>query len=140
MMNFLRFGAAVLSLQSSVAALALTTDASASKAPPSPVVNRTECVNRTYTYERLAGYGFVANDARDKFNDTLGGFGSSIAIERKSWKKQDGVYTGILWGLPDRGWYGHDPSRRIEGTTLIADPPRKEHARYPQLSESRTQV
>ena len=111
-MGFLRFGAAVLTLHASLA-LALSTDYLTSRASPNPVVNQTDCVNRHYTYQQLAGYGVVANDARDKFGDTLGGFGSSIAIDRESWKKsRQGVYTGILWGLPDRGWYDHDPSRR----------------------------
>ena len=69
------------------------------------VVNQTTCDGRTFTYERLAGYGFVSSNARDKFGDTLGGYGSSIAIDRKTWKKTSVGYTGILWTLPDRGWY-----------------------------------
>ena len=110
MRAFLRFGAAVLTLQASLAQ-DFSTDDLAKKAPD-PIVNQTNCVNRQYTYQRLAGYGFVANDARDKYGDTLGGFGSSIAIDRRSWKKSNkGVYTGTLWALPDRGWYDHDPLR-----------------------------
>lgn len=84
-------------------------------------MNQTECDNRSYTYQQLAGYGFVPSDARDKFGDTLGGFGSSIAIDRKTWKKNKGVYTAILWGLPDRGWYVHDPSKRPQWIIWIAD-------------------
>lgn len=137
-MGFLRFGAAVLCLQSSLTALALSTDYIASRAYTGPVVNRTECVKRHYTYQELAGYGFVPSNARDKFGDTLGGFGSSIALDRKTWQKDKGVYTGILWTLPDRGWYGHDPSRRTQRTMLMADSALKEHARYPELSDSRS--
>ena len=55
-------------------------------------------------YESFAGYGFLPSDARDKFGDTIGGIGSSATIDRTSWKKVGDSYTGILWGLPDRGW------------------------------------
>jgi hypothetical protein len=69
------------------------------------VVNQTTCDNREYVYRALAGYGLIPGHARDKFGDTLGGIGSSIALDRKSWKKtKKGKYEGILWGLPDRGW------------------------------------
>ncbi|KAL0258559.1 hypothetical protein SLS55_006056 [Diplodia seriata] len=72
-------------------------------------VNTTICAGNTYTYRALAGYGFVPGTARDKHGDTLGGLGSSIAIEHGSWKLQPtdngtALYTGILWALPDRGW------------------------------------
>lgn len=70
-------------------------------------VNKTECNGKTYIYEELAGWGLLASDARDKFGDTIGGIGSAIALEKKSWKKKDGkdeAYVGIVYGLPDRGW------------------------------------
>lgn len=73
----------------------------------SPVVNKTTCNGNTYIYEELAGWGLLASDARDKFGDTIGGIGSSIALDKKSWKKKEGKsegYTGIIYGLPDRGW------------------------------------
>ncbi|KAG9732330.1 3-phytase, partial [Aureobasidium melanogenum] len=71
----------------------------------SSVVNSTICGGQTYVYQELAGYGFVKSDARDKFGDTLGGIGSSIAIDQKTWKKMGpNSYQGILWALPDRGW------------------------------------
>ncbi|KAL9102168.1 MAG: hypothetical protein Q9163_002642 [Psora crenata] len=69
------------------------------------VVNQTKCNGKQFTYEQLAGYGFVPSDARDKYGDTLGGYGSSIALDRRSWlKTEDGSYTGVLWAIPDRGW------------------------------------
>ena len=75
---------------------------------PSFIVNQTTCAGKTYTYESLAGYGFIPSNARDKFGDTIGGIGSSIAIDRKSWKKSTSKtttkYTGTLYALPDRGW------------------------------------
>ena len=70
------------------------------------VTNQTTCDNEQYTYQQLAGYGFVPSNAVDKYGDTLGGYGSSIAIDQKSWKKlKNGSYTGLLWAIPDRGWY-----------------------------------
>lgn len=69
------------------------------------VVNQTSCDRKQYSYESLAGYGFIPSNARDKTGDTIGGIGSSAAIDRSSWKKsKDGSYTGILYALPDRGW------------------------------------
>lgn len=68
-------------------------------------VNQTTCNGKTYTYQELAGFGFVPSDSRDKFGDTAGGFGSSIYVDKSQWKKlSDGSYSGLLWGLPDRGW------------------------------------
>ncbi|EOD50508.1 putative outer membrane autotransporter protein [Neofusicoccum parvum UCRNP2] len=87
------------------AALALVQPLSAAAATNTTSVNTTTCNGNTYTYRSLAGYGFVPGNARDKYGDTLGGLGSSIAIERGSWRRSpNGSYTGILWALPDRGW------------------------------------
>ena len=73
---------------------------------PLPVTNLTTCNGEQYTYQELAGYGFVPSDARDKFGDTLGGYGSAIALDRSQWRKvRDGEYTGIVYAIPDRGWY-----------------------------------
>ncbi|TKX24454.1 hypothetical protein C1H76_3061 [Elsinoe australis] len=86
-----------------VAAAALLPAVSA-VAVPRPA-SETTCGGKKYTYERLAGYGFVASDAVDKFGDNLGGLGSAIFVEKGSWKKKgDGSYKGTLWALPDRGW------------------------------------
>lgn len=67
-------------------------------------MNQTDCNGNTYTYQEMAGYGFIPSDARDKFGDTIGGIGSSIAIDKTTWAKHGHSYTGILWALPDRGW------------------------------------
>lgn len=56
-----------------------------------------------YTYEELAGYGFILNNTRDKYGDTIGGIGSSIAIDSKTWARLGQGYTGVLYTLPDRG-------------------------------------
>lgn len=101
-MGILQFTAVVLSLQLGLGALASPVDNITPTIGPS-FVTETVCDGDKYVYERLAGYGLVVSDARDKFGDTMS-FGSSIAIDKKSWKFKNGVYTGILWGLPDRGW------------------------------------
>ena len=100
-------------LISTSVALAVVALLQFSLAKPTPTstrtpVSETTCNSKVYTYEELSGYGFVPSDARDKFGDTIGGFGSAIALDKRSWKKtrkgnQD-TYEGILYGLPDRGW------------------------------------
>lgn len=67
-------------------------------------VNTTTCNGQTYVYEELAGYGKIASNARDKAGDTLGGIGSSIAIDARSWRRLGKSYTGLLYAVPDRGW------------------------------------
>ena len=57
---------------------------------------------KVYTYNELAGYGFIPGNARDKFGDTIGGIGSAIAM--KSWKKTGNSYQGTLFVQSDRGW------------------------------------
>jgi hypothetical protein len=53
----------------------------------------------------LVGVGRVASDARDQYGDTLGGFGSSMAMQPGTWRKnKDGGYSGTLFMVPDRGW------------------------------------
>src|SRR4051794_17105341 len=68
-----------------------------------PIVNRTLCAGKTYTYHSLAGYGSLPSDFRDKFGDTVS-IGSSLDIT--GWTSPDGgkTYEAIAWMLPDRGW------------------------------------
>jgi len=87
-----------LSVNQAFAGPVLTRDDNAAAA------NVTTCNGKLYTYEELAGYGKLVSDARDKFGDTIGGIGSAIAFEKKSWKYKKGSYQGVVWGLPDRGW------------------------------------
>ena len=89
---------------------------------PLPVTNQTTCDGEQYTYQELAGYGFVPNDARDKFGDTLGGYGSAIAMDRRQWRKvRDGLYTGIVYAIPDRGWCVAADQYLESMTPLIGD-------------------
>jgi hypothetical protein len=76
-------------------------DAASRKKP----VNETACAGKRYAYNGLAGYGYLPSDARDFLGDTIGGIGSSIAIDTKSWEKTaKNTYKGIVWAMPDRGW------------------------------------
>ncbi|OJJ48648.1 hypothetical protein ASPZODRAFT_61563 [Penicilliopsis zonata CBS 506.65] len=71
----------------------------------SAVVNQTVCGGTTYSYLGLAGYGYIPSSFRDKYGDTMGGWGSAAAIEQDSWRRTGELtYEGILWVLPDRGW------------------------------------
>uniref|UniRef100_A0A2D3V1G7 Phytase-like domain-containing protein n=1 Tax=Ramularia collo-cygni TaxID=112498 RepID=A0A2D3V1G7_9PEZI len=76
----------------------------ASSGSSASAVNTTTCNGKTYVYEELAGYGFIEDNAVDKLNDTVGGIGSSIAIDRLSWIRVGNSYQGILYAIPDRGW------------------------------------
>jgi hypothetical protein len=68
-------------------------------------VSSTTCGGKKYTYDGLAGYGYGPYDALDGRGDTLGGIGSSAAIDKRSWIKTGrNRYAGILYGLPDRGF------------------------------------
>lgn len=102
-----------------------------------PIVKQTKCGSHTYQYNGLVGYGTVPSNAVDKYGDTLGGFGSSIAIEQASWKKNsDGTYEGIAWAIPDRGWYGRQQSttERIRAW-LSANERLQEHAGHAERAE-----
>lgn len=60
-----------------VAALAASAFAAPTADPP---VKTTTCNGENYVYQKLAGYGFLPGNARDKFGDTIGGFGSSAQV------------------------------------------------------------
>ena len=77
---------------------------SATSTNTSSAVKTTTCNGETYVYQELAGYGYIPSTARDKYGDTLGGFGSAVAIDRATWTKVGKSYTGLLYALPDRGW------------------------------------
>ncbi|KAB8073693.1 hypothetical protein BDV29DRAFT_201697 [Aspergillus leporis] len=69
------------------------------------IVNQTTCGGTTYAYTGLEGYGYIPSNEVDKYGDTLGGIGSSIAIEQGSWHQTShDSYSGIVYVLPDRGW------------------------------------
>ena len=95
----------LLSLTFATLSLSIPTPADDDAAKKPAPVNEIKCSGEKYAYEGLVGYGVVASNARDKYGDTLGGFGSSITLDGKSWKQaKDGSYSGIFYALPDRGW------------------------------------
>lgn len=58
-----------------------------------------------FVNQGLVGVARVPSNARDKFGDTLGGFGSGMAMDFSSWHEElDGSYVGSLYMLPDKGW------------------------------------
>ncbi|KAK0534161.1 hypothetical protein OC842_002740 [Tilletia horrida] len=58
---------------------------------------------RTFVNKGLVAFGRVSGDAKDSYGESLGGFGSAIALE--SFKKQrDGTYVASLRAQPDRGY------------------------------------
>ena len=59
----------------------------------------------TFVNKGLVGVARVPSNAVDQFGETLGGFGSGMAMDLQSWhKNRDGSYGGTLYMLPDRGW------------------------------------
>jgi hypothetical protein len=60
---------------------------------------------QTFVNKGLVGVARVPSNAVDQFGETLGGFGSGMAMDLDSWhKNRDGSYGGTLYMLPDRGW------------------------------------
>jgi hypothetical protein len=60
---------------------------------------------QTFVNKGLVGVARVPSNAVDEFGETLGGFGSGMAMDVASWRKnRDGSYGGTLYMLPDRGW------------------------------------
>ena len=59
----------------------------------------------TFINKGLVGVARVPSNAIDQFGETLGGFGSGMAMDLDSWhKNRDGSFGGTLFMLPDRGW------------------------------------
>ncbi|TLD18105.1 hypothetical protein PspLS_10462 [Pyricularia sp. CBS 133598] len=85
-----------------------------------------------YAHERhIAGFGSLSGDFRDKYHETVS-IGSAIQITNwamPAWNDTNNTpYTGILWGLSDRGWnnegtVNHQPRVHRFTVTLIPDYP-----------------
>ena len=59
---------------------------------------------QTFANRGLVGVARVPSNAVDQFGETLGGFGSGMAMDLDSWHNRDGSFGGTLFMLPDRGW------------------------------------
>jgi len=53
---------------------------------------------------QLMGVARIPSSARDATGETLGGFGSGMALVPGSWRRVGDHFTGRLVMLPDRGW------------------------------------
>lgn len=60
----------------------------------------------TFVNKGLVGVARIAANKLDQYGETLGGSGSGIALDLKSWRRDywTGAYRGTLHMLPDRGW------------------------------------
>src|SRR6516165_6190213 len=57
----------------------------------------------SFVNKGLVGVARIPSNARDQFGETLGGFGSGMAMDLDSWhRNRDGSYGGTLYMLPDR--------------------------------------
>ncbi|MCJ1400637.1 hypothetical protein MMC11_003845 [Xylographa trunciseda] len=102
---FFQYLAAFAAAISVVSATPISNPVSPRASANQAFVTQTTCNGETYTYQQLAGYGFIPSNARDKYGDTIGGIGSAIALDHNAWRKTSDVnYEGIIWTLPDRGW------------------------------------
>ncbi|WP_158880822.1 esterase-like activity of phytase family protein [Rhodanobacter sp. L36] len=63
-----------------------------------------------FVNEGLVGTGRLSAQTVDFLGDTLGSF-SSLAIDKKRWRKVGDHYEGTLWTLPDRG--RNDPAANL---------------------------
>ncbi len=61
--------------------------------------------SQTFVNKELVGVARVPSNALDQFGETLGGYGSGMAMDLDSWhQNRDGSFGGTLFMLPDRGW------------------------------------
>ncbi|WP_051953131.1 esterase-like activity of phytase family protein [Methylocapsa aurea] len=59
----------------------------------------------TFVNKGLVGVARIPSNAVDQFGETLGGFGSGMTLDLKSWKDYaNRGYSATLYAVPDRGW------------------------------------
>ncbi|KAF9483227.1 hypothetical protein BDN70DRAFT_874104 [Pholiota conissans] len=63
----------------------------------------------TYTNKGIVGFGLIPSNFVESTGDTIGGFGSAMAIKRGSFEEKGGVFTGTLLARPDRGFNVNGP-------------------------------
>ena len=50
-------------------------------------------------------FGYIPSDFKESTGDTLGGYGSAMALKRGTWKaSRDGTFSGVFLAQPDRGY------------------------------------
>ncbi|CDO75851.1 hypothetical protein BN946_scf184833.g2 [Trametes cinnabarina] len=61
--------------------------------------------NKQYVNKGLVAFGLIPSNFTESTGDTLGGFGSAIALKRDSFTKNaDGTFKGTIVAQPDRGF------------------------------------
>ncbi|KAG9052526.1 hypothetical protein FS842_009723 [Serendipita sp. 407] len=83
----------------------------ARRGSPDPSLSTSITVGgHTFVNKGLVAFGLIPTEAKDSYGETLGGFGSSIAIQRGTFKaRNDGTFTGKFVVLPDRGYNVESP-------------------------------
>ncbi|PVF97559.1 hypothetical protein CPB86DRAFT_419569 [Serendipita vermifera] len=73
---------------------------------PDPSLSTSITINgKTFINKGLVAFGLLPADAKDSYGETLGGFGSAIAIKRGTFRaNRDGTFTGKVLAQPDRGF------------------------------------
>ncbi len=75
--------------------------------PPRAQAQKVSFEGATFVNKGLVGVARVPSNAVDQLGDTLGGFGSGMALVPGTWRKNaDGSFGGSLVMVPDRGWNG----------------------------------
>lgn len=64
---------------------------------------------RLNVFQGLVGFGLIPANFTESTGDTLGGFGSAIALKRGTFRQRNGVFYGTLLGRPDRGFNVYEP-------------------------------
>ncbi|KIM37285.1 hypothetical protein M413DRAFT_448582 [Hebeloma cylindrosporum] len=64
----------------------------------------------TYINKGIVGFGLIPSNFKESTGDTIGGFGSAIALKRGSFKASGDKFTGTILARPDRGF-------NVDGTT-----------------------
>jgi hypothetical protein len=95
-----------------------------SAAPLQAAANSVTFAGETYVNKGLVGVARIPSNAVDQFGETLGGWGSGIALDLADWHRTwFGTYHGTLYTLPDRGW-------NTQGTTDFRGRLQRFHLRF----------
>ncbi|KAF4609754.1 hypothetical protein D9613_012031 [Agrocybe pediades] len=58
----------------------------------------------TYVNKGIVAFGLIPSNATDATGDTMGGFGSAIALKRGTFRRNNDTFSGTLLARPDRGF------------------------------------
>jgi uncharacterized protein YhjY with autotransporter beta-barrel domain len=102
----------------------------------------------TYVNDGLVGVARIPSNARDMFGDSMS-LGSALLADPTAWRRNGDSYSGVLFGLPDRGWNTNgsvDYQARLqrfmisltpyEGAAPLAAGPSQQHQLQLSLTQS----